>query len=109
MDGRLAGRVPAGLSWPSGVTSLSGGALPCSVALDGGLDAPVGLDRDPVDLPVVVQAERGEVVEEVVLVGQDEPDPLDLLESLQNGLAHAPDGVLHRRAEVVGEGAADLL
>src|SRR5215211_937623 len=77
------------------------------LSLDGALDQAVGLAGGPEDLTLVLHPEAREVVEDVVLVGEGEPDLLDLRKRPQYGLAYAVERVLYRRAVVVGEGRED--
>ena len=70
--------------------------------------------RPQLDRPVerggpVLDGLVGQVVEQVVLVGQRHPDPLDLGASLEHGLAHAVERELDRRAVVVAERREDAL
>src|SRR5688500_2809666 len=67
------------------------------------LDEPVRLFRRHEDLVRIVQAERREVDEEMVLVRQREGDGVDLGTALEHGLTHRVRRVLYAATVVIGE------
>src|SRR5262245_57958169 len=97
---RLNSSMPAvtvDASWSSCETRNGGPGLAGrlgTLARDRRLDQPVGPVSGDEDLAVVLQVERREIDQEVVLVGRGEPDLGHLGMGLEHVLAHDVEGLL---------------